>query len=182
MSIFLTCLLIFFARICDVTIGTLRIIFVSRGMKYFASFMGFFEILIWIVVVAKVMGNEVNMYAYLAYAAGFSVGNFIGISIENKIAMGNLIVRVITGKDSYVIISDLRQNGYLVTDVDGQGRDGPVKLLFSVVKRKQLQKFLDIIHRYNPKAFYTVEDVRQVNAPYYHKPLRRFGRGIAKKK
>ncbi|WP_052297463.1 DUF5698 domain-containing protein [Flexistipes sinusarabici] len=108
MSILLTCLLIFVARICDVTIGTLRIIFVARGMRYFASFLGFFEILIWIVVVAKVMGNEVNMYAYLAYAAGFSVGNFIGISIENKIAMGNLIVRVITGKDAYVIINDLR--------------------------------------------------------------------------
>lgn len=182
MSILLTCLLIFFARICDVTIGTLRIIFVARGMKYFASFLGFFEIFIWILVVAQVMGNVSSFYAYFAYAAGFSVGNFIGISIEHKIAMGNLIVRAIIGKDAHLIVDALRQKGYPVTNVPAQGRDGPVQIIFSVVKRKQMEKFLQIIFKYNPKAFYTVEDVRQVSIPYYNRELKQFGRGILKKK
>jgi len=182
MSILLTCILIFFARICDVTIGTLRIIFVSRGMRYFASLLGFFEILLWIIVVAKVMGNENSIFVYLAYAAGFSVGNFIGITIENKIALGSMIVRVITRKEAAVLVKALRDSGYLVTNIKAEGRDGAVEVIFSVLKRKYLNSFLDIVNRYNPNAFYTVEDVRQINAPYYDKGLKRFGRAIAKKK
>lgn len=182
MSILLTCLLVFFARICDVTIGTLRIIFVSRGMRYFASFLGFFEILLWIIVVGKIMGNESSMFAYLAYAAGFSVGNFIGITIENKIALGSMIVRVITRKEALILVKALRDSGYLVTNVKAEGRDGNVDVIFSVVKRKYLGNFLNIVKRYNPNAFYTVEDVRQINAPYYDKGLKKFGRAMVKKK
>ena len=81
-------ILIFIARVCDVSIGTMRIIFISRGAKILAPLLGFFEILIWLVAIGKVMQNLDNIACYVAYAGGFATGNFVGIRIEEKLAMG----------------------------------------------------------------------------------------------
>lgn len=156
--------LIFLARICDVTIGTLRIIFVSKGQKLWASFFGFFEVLIWLVAIGQIMQNLNNVFCYIAYAAGFALGNYIGISIEEKLAMGVLIVRVFTTNEGEKLIASLRASGFGVTNVDAQGGSGKVNIVYTVIKRSCLPEVVGIIKEFNPKSFYSVEEVRSVNA------------------
>jgi len=147
-------LLIFMARILDVSIGTLRIIFVAKGLKYFAAILGFFESLIWLIAVTQVMQNLNSWYTYIAFACGFAAGNYFGVVLEERIAVGNLLIRVITMKEADELVRVLRKAGYGVTSVDALGEFGPVKLIFSIIKK------------YNPKAFYTIEDMRYVNQTY----------------
>ena len=113
--------LIFLARLLDVTIGTIRIISVSRGRKYLASVLGFFEILIWLIAITQIMQNLTNCVYYLAYAGGFAAGNFFGICLEEKLAMGTVLIRVITKKDASALIEFLKQEKYMVTSVTSQG-------------------------------------------------------------
>jgi len=155
--------LIFAARICDVTIGTLRIIMVGRGRKYLAPVLGFFEILIWIVVIGKVMENLGNIMCYLGYAGGFATGNLVGIVIEEKLAMGMLVVRVITRKESNELVAGLRESGYGVTRVPAKGGQGPVELIYTVIRRSDMEDVIGMVEKFNPQAFYSVEDVRAVS-------------------
>ncbi len=159
-------LLIFMARILDVSIGTLRIIFVAKGLKYFAAILGFFESLIWLIAVTQVMQNLSSWYTYIAFACGFAAGNYVGVALEERIAVGNLLIRVITMREADELVSVLRKAGYGVTSVDARGESGPVKLIFSIIKRRKLAEIVDIIKKYNPKAFYTIEDMRYVNQTY----------------
>ncbi|MDV2481885.1 DUF2179 domain-containing protein [Methanoculleus sp. Wushi-C6] len=152
---------IFLARICDVTIGTMRIIFVSRGMKMIAPVLGFFEVFIWIVAVGQIFQNLTNPLNYFAYAAGFATGNYVGMLVEEKLAMGLALIRIITQRDATNLIDYLRAAGYGVTVLDAQGKQGPGKVIFSVVKRKNIKDVEDAIHEFNPKAFYSIEDVRR---------------------
>lgn len=156
-------LLIFLARICDVTIGTVRIIFVTRGRKFLAPLIGFFEILIWLLAIGKVMQNLNNVFCFIAYAGGFAAGNFIGILIEEKMAMGSLVVRIITRQDASGLISNLRTSGYGATSVPADGSTGRVYVIYVVIKRSDLDDVVEIIKKFNPKAFYSVEDVRFVS-------------------
>jgi uncharacterized protein YebE (UPF0316 family) len=156
-------LLIFFARILDVSLGTLRIIFVSRGLKYLAPLVGFFEVLIWLLAIRVIMQNLNNFACYIAYAAGFATGNFVGIFIEKRLAIGNLIIRVITRKDATPLIEHLRSRGYGVTSIKAEGSEGDVHIIFLIIKRHNLEAITGIIKDFNPNAFYTVEDVRLVS-------------------
>jgi uncharacterized protein YebE (UPF0316 family) len=153
-------LLIFLARLIDVSLGTLRIIFLSRGRKYLAPLLGFVEVLIWITVVSQVVGGAQNMVAYLAYAAGFAVGNYVGMLIEEKLAIGTLVVRVILPQEGTGLIERLRTEGYGATYVHGHGASGPVMLIYTVVMRKELSRVVDLIQDVHPKAFFTVEELR----------------------
>ena len=166
-------LLIFFSRIIDVTFGTMRIIFVARGLRSLAALVGFFEVLVWIIAIGQVMQNLTSWVTYFAYAVGFSTGNFVGVSIEKRIAIGNLIVRVITRKEADELVNFLRRSGYGVTSVDGRGETGPVKLIFTIVKRKKLPEVIASIKRFNPNAFYSIEDVRFVNETMTPVPISR---------
>lgn len=155
--------LIFFARICDVTLGTLRIVFVSKGDKIVAPILGFLEVLIWLVAITQVMENLNNVASYLAWAGGFAMGNFLGLRVEQKLALGQMVVRVITVEPADKLIERLSGHGYRLTCIDARGTRGKVNLLFLIVKRKKLQHVLDVIRDYNPQAFYSVEDVRSVS-------------------
>ncbi len=159
-------LLVFLARIIDVSIGTLRIIFVSKGLKNFAAILGFFESLIWLLAVTQVMQNLNSWQTYVAFALGFAAGNYVGVALEERIAIGNMLIRVITRKEADELVNVLWQAGYGVTSVDALGESGPVKLIFTIAKRKNLAKILAIIKKYNPNAFYTIEDMRFVNETY----------------
>jgi uncharacterized protein YebE (UPF0316 family) len=121
-------LIVFATRILDVTLGTMRIIFLSRGRKYLAPLLGFVEVLIWITVVSQIVGGAKNIVAYIAYAAGFAAGNYIGMMIEDKLAIGTLVVRIILSQDGKTLIESLYGAGYGVTYVDGHGATGPVIL------------------------------------------------------
>jgi uncharacterized protein YebE (UPF0316 family) len=155
--------LIVLARICDVTIGTMRIIVLSRGHKYLAPLLGFFEVLIWITVTAKIMQNLHNPVCYIAYAGGFALGNLVGIMVEERLAMGKVVIRIITGKDATQLITGLRDSGYGVTSIPAQGSTGLVQVIFSVIKRSDLEDVVEMIRKFNPKAFYSIEDVRFVS-------------------
>lgn len=153
-------LLIFSARVVDVTFGTLRIIFISRGMKFFAPVVGFFEILIWLVAIGQIFQDSGSIVNMLAYASGFAVGNYVGIVVEERMAMGFNIIRIITQHDAANLISAFNAKGFGVTVVDGDGKRGAVKLIFLVVKRKDVVTAVEMMQRFNPNAFYTIADVR----------------------
>jgi uncharacterized protein YebE (UPF0316 family) len=155
--------LIFFARITDVTLGTLRIIFVSRGNKLVAPILGFFEVLIWVIAISNIIQHLDNVYTYVAWAGGFATGNFIGMKIEEQLAIGVNLVRIITKKDDNQLIRELYENGFGATVLDARGKDGEVHVIYTVVKRKEIQKLTDLINTFNPSAFYVVEDVRYVS-------------------
>jgi len=152
--------LIFFSRVFDVSFGTIRIIFISRGRKYLAPLIGFFEILIWLVAIGKVMQNLNNVFCYVAYAGGFAAGNFTGMWIEEKLAMGTLIVQIITRQDASALVDSLKSSGYGVTAVPAHGTTGKVHIIYSVIKRSALKDVVAIIKKFNPKAFYSIEDVK----------------------
>lgn len=153
-------LLVFFARVVDVTLGTLRIIFTSRGKKLLAPLLGFVEVFIWVSVIAQITRQANNVAAYFAYAAGFAAGNYIGMFIENKLAMGMLVVRAIIPGAVFNLTRTLNENGYGVTRVDAHGSQGPVNLIYTIVQRKDLPEVAGIIQREYPNAFFTVEELR----------------------
>lgn len=155
-------LLIFLARICDVSIGTMRIIFVSKGKKNIAPFLGFFEVLIWITAISKIMQNMDNYVNYIAYAAGFATGNFVGMIIEEKLAMGIQMISVFAHERGSELVQTLNGNGYGATVVEAHGAREKVHLIYTIVQRNELESVLDVIHHFNPKLFYTVEDVKSV--------------------
>ncbi len=156
-------LMIMMARICDVTIGTIRIILVSRGERVLASLMGFIEVLIWIVVVSNIMTRLGGWINYVAYAAGFAMGNYIGITIENRLAMGMVVLRIITSKPADELIEQLKQEYHGVTSIAARGVSGEVRLVLAVIKRKDIPYFLKIVNNYNPKAYVSIEDVRAIS-------------------
>ncbi|MCC5940292.1 MAG: DUF2179 domain-containing protein [Balneolaceae bacterium] len=152
---------IFLARILDVSIGTLRIMFVSKGLRGKATILGFIEVLIWIIVVAQIFQNLDNWLNYIAYAGGFATGTFIGMYIEEQMKMGIQIFRIIVNQESE-LSEKLKEANFRITEVDGMGKYGPVKVIFSVAKRKRWQELSTIINQYAPNAFYSVEDVKHV--------------------
>ncbi len=155
-------LLILIARVIDVTMGTVRLIFVSKGEKLLSAAIGFFEVLVWLLAITRIMDNLTNVYAYLAYASGFSIGTYLGIIIENKMLVGKVMVRFTTDKDSKAIIEELRNKRYTFTCVGVDGPNGEVKSLHVIINKKDLKKLINYITKYDEKAFYTVEDVKIV--------------------
>ncbi len=155
-------ILIFLARICDVTLGTVRLIFVSRGFKYLAPVVGFFEVLIWILAIGQIMQNLSNWVCYLAYAGGFATGNYVGMLVAERLSLGIVLVRVITQRGANALVDRLRQNDYGVTSVDGEGATGPVQVIFTIVPRREVGAVVHLVKAYNPKAFYSIEEVGHV--------------------
>lgn len=156
-------LLIFFVRILDVSLGTIRTIFISRGLRYVSAVIGFFEILIWLFAISQIMHNLTSPIHYIAYALGFSMGNFVGVTIERALSVGNRVVRIITRKDAKELVRVLREKGYGVTSIDAEGSEGaPVKLIFSIVRSNHVPHLIKVIKRFSDNAFFTVEDVKFV--------------------
>ncbi len=155
--------LVFLAEMLVVTLGTIRIIFIARQMKILAPILGFFEVTIWLFAISQIMQNLSNVSCFLAFAGGFTMGNFLGILIEEKLAMGNSLVRLITSKDTEGLVQDLKVAGYGVTCLDGQGAAGPVRVLFTVVRRKEVDRVTGLINDFDPKAFYSVAELQAVN-------------------
>ncbi len=171
--------LIILARIADQTIGTLRLVYLSKGYKVLAPVMGFFEVLIWIVAVSQIFQQLNNYFYYLAYATGFALGNYLGLLIEEKLSLGKVVIRVFPKDNVDAIVSKLKENGYGLTIMDAIGTRGPVKIIFSILNRKSLGDFLSIIKQFDEESFYTIEDVRSSAKGVFpssdHKRKRAFG-------
>ena len=165
-------LLIMCARIVDVSIGTLRIIFIAKGKKFIAPLLGFVEVLLWLIVMVQIVKHLDKTINYVAYASGFALGNFFGMYLENKLAMGISLIRIITAKKADKLVQHLRSSGLTVTDIEAHGNMGPVKVIFTIIKRREMNEITKKIHCFNPNAFYTVEDVGFVSKaimPVAHK-------------
>lgn len=171
-------LFIFCARITDVSIATLRIIFLARGRRLIVPFLGFFEILIWLFTIGQIFKHLNNPVSYVAYAGGFAAGSYFGIIIENKIALGMQVVRVILREEAGKLIADLKSAGFGSTVVNGEGSTGPVKIIFTIIKRKDLQQLLSLLRRNYPEAFFSVEDVRMVEEGIFPRPRLNTGKSI----
>ncbi len=156
-------LIIFLAEMCVVTLGTLRIIFISRGNKVLAPLLGFFEVLIWLFAISAVMKNLENSICFLAFALGFTLGNFLGILIEKKLALGMAVVRIITNRPAQALMEQLRASQFGVTAMEGRGATGPVQILMTVVKRRQLEEVFELIDTHHPSAFYAVDEVQSAS-------------------
>lgn len=162
-------LFIFLARIFDVSLGTLRIIFVTKGMRNIAPLVGFFEVLIWLLAISRIMQDLDNWLSYIAYAAGFASGNFVGMYLEERLAIGHEMIRVITRKDATSLIEELRGKGYGVTSVKAEGIEGEVAVIYIIARRSMIKEVLDEINRFNPRALYTVESIKYVNKEIFHR-------------
>lgn len=160
-------LLIIFARILDVSLGTMRIILISKGLKKFAPIIGFFEVLIWIIVVKQIITDINSPIAYFAYAFGYAMGTYIGIFIEEKLSLGRVMIRIITPDDSSELEELLRSNKLGLTSITAKGKDGMVKIIISILNRKELNQNLKILNDYDPELFYTIEDVHTVNKGFF---------------
>ena len=152
--------IIFFGRICDVTLGTLRIIFVSKGEKRKAPIVGFFEVFIWVVVISQIFTHASNIVAYLAYAAGYATGNFVGIMVENKIGFGYQLFRIYSKKEGAELARILNQSGFGSTLIRGEGAVYEVSIIETVVRRRAGKNVVEILNRFDPDIFYLIEDVR----------------------
>ena len=160
MQLALQFLLIVAARITDVSMGTLRVAFIARGRKMLAAACGFIEILIWIAVVSHVLTGSQHVLAYVAYALGFTCGTLVGMFIEERLAVGWSLVRVISNKPVADFMQKLSAAGFGVTQQNAQGARGPVQVLVILMPRKRLGEFQPLLRDFDSAAFYTIEDVR----------------------
>lgn len=157
-------LLIFLARVCDVTMETVRIVFISKGIRVLAAAIAFFEIVIWLLAVEVVMKDLANIANFLAYALGFAAGTYVGLVVEEKLSLGMVILRIVTTDESCdAITAYLQSENHGVTCLDARGSRGTVTMILSLVNRSELSRITLGIERINPRAFFSIEDVRYVN-------------------
>lgn len=156
----LTMAIIFFARILDVTIGTIRIIFLSRGYRNSAPILGFFEVLIWLIAIASVFKNVNTWYSYIIYAGGFATGNYIGMLIEEKMAIGYQSFRIFTKRKSNTLLPVLKQMKMNATVVFGESNHGDVSILYIVIPKNRSNELMNAVKIHHPQAYVTIEDVR----------------------
>ncbi|GAB4239296.1 MAG: DUF2179 domain-containing protein [Acidobacteriota bacterium] len=157
--------LIFLARVCDVTLGTLRMVAVSREQKAVAAVLGFFEVLIWLTAVSYILQHLTTVINYFAYAGGFATGNYLGLKIEEKLALGVLQVTIITNRDARPLIEELRREDFGLTSVSAMGATGRVRMVITVVRRRDLERLRQLVQRSHPNAFMTVQSIREASKP-----------------
>lgn len=162
-------ILIFLARLGDVTMATLRHIFISKGFKKIVPILGFFEVLIWLVAMRQVFSHLDNAACFIAWALGFSAGTYLGMLIDERLAMGMQIIRIITNEDINGLKEVLKNNQQGITIIDAEGAYGPVKVIFTIVKRVNKFEVIELIHKHAPNAFYSIEDVKSLEHGVFSK-------------
>lgn len=166
-------LFIYFAKVSDVTLATIRMIMVVKGRRVQAALIGFFEIIIYILAIGKVLTELDNPINVIAYALGFASGNYMGIFVEEKMALGSIIVQVISQGNSMKLVEKFREEGFGVTVVEGYGREGMQHLLNIMMQRKNLSKLYQILDDHDKKAFVTITDARAIKGGYFARSKRR---------
>lgn len=163
---------IFIAKIIEISISTIRLVYINKGEKLIGACLGFVEILIWLIVVSSVLNNITeDPIKILIYAVAFSLGNYIGVTIESKIAVGLSSLQVVVNENDGSNLADiLREQGYGVTIVDGTGRDDSKKqLLFIQLKRKKISETVKLIQSINSDAFISINDVKSLRGGFIKK-------------
>ncbi|MCL2029241.1 MAG: DUF5698 domain-containing protein [Deltaproteobacteria bacterium] len=153
-------LIIFLGRICDVSLSTLRIIFLSKCEKKIAPLIGFAEVFIWVVIISQVIVRANDLVSFLAYAGGFAAGTYIGLHLEERIAWGFILYRVFTLKNGPALVGLLHEAGFGATLTHGEGSVSEIHIVEAAVGRKDAKAVEKIINGFDPKAFYLIEDLR----------------------
>ena len=163
--------MVFAAKLVEVIFATVRVVLINRGEKLKGACIGFVEVLIWITVASQVLGSiSEDPLKVIVYALAFSLGNYLGVMLEQKLAIGTASLQVIVQDEEKEALSGLlREKGYGVTALHGEGKDGPVNVLLIFVKRKLVQDAITLIRRQLPGAIITVNDVRQLRNGYMPK-------------
>ena len=159
--------LIFILRVMDMSLDTLRVLFVMRGRKGVAWALGFCQALIFVVAISSVLSNLDNPLNILGYAAGFATGNVIGMLIEERLAVGHIQVSIVSPRWGAAITEKMRSEGFAVTEIPARGKDGVVTLLSCSVLRRNVNKVHEIVNQIDPTAFITAEDVRPVRRGFW---------------
>jgi uncharacterized protein YebE (UPF0316 family) len=157
--VLLTCAAIIVGRVADVTIGTLRTVFVVHGRRGVACVLGFFELLIWVLVVSRVVQNLGHPLYAVCYALGFSIGTYLGITVEGWFGAGDQVIRVFTRMGGQ-LAKELREQGYVVTQFEGAGRKGPISMIFLQAPRRRMRPVIERVTTADPECFYIVDDIR----------------------
>lgn len=159
-------ILIYFLRITDVSMATVRVLLMVRNAKWLVPIIGFFEVSIWVFAVAVVVQNLTSPLHIVAYAGGFATGNFVGMLLEERLALGLATVRTMVKRGGAELAVALRDGGFAVTEMDGRGRDGGVEVLYSVISRRRVAPYLATVERVAPGSFLVVEEPRAVRGGY----------------
>ena len=159
-ELFLTCLLIFSLKFINISTGTLRIMMLVRGNRLMAGALAFVESLVWVYAAGQVLTDLTNPYKILAFTSGFAIGTMFGSTLERWLALGKTLLRIVAPVDSPQVTNALRKEGYFATTINAEGRDGTVRVAFSVIPRKHMRDVERLVAQVNPQAFVTFEEVR----------------------
>ena len=157
MELIFSAIIIFLLRLADQSLGTMRALLVSKNKPIYAAFIGLVESAIWIVAISQVIKDIDDPFLIWAYASGFATGTILGTYIERIVGVGNIVVRVFCPANSPSVAETLRENGHGVTVIDGEGKDGPVKIYLCVIPRRKLKSVLQMIEEINPNAYITTD-------------------------
>jgi uncharacterized protein YebE (UPF0316 family) len=160
-------IVIFILRIINISLDTLRVLFMMRGKKPLVWILGFIEALIFVLVITSVLNHIDNPLNVIGYAAGFATGSILGVFIEERLAVGFSEVHIVSPRRGKAIADHLREEGYAVTEIPARGKDGMVSMLSSSVRRRQLSKVEEAVREIDEEAFVTVEDIRPVSRGFW---------------
>lgn len=155
-------LVVFLLRVTDVSMATLRMLLTMRNRRFLAPLIGFFEVLIWVVAIGIVVQHLRSPLHVVGYAGGFATGSFVGLLLEERLALGLATIRTVVRSRGAELSAELREAGFGVTEMPGQGREGPVEVLYSVLPRRQVPPALELIDRAAPESFVVVDEPRRV--------------------
>lgn len=158
---------IFLLRICDMSMDTLRVLFVVRGKRLIVWILGFLQSLIFVIAISSVLTGDRNYLNILGYATGFATGNIVGMMIEERLAIGHVLVTVISSNRGALLAEKIRASGFAVTEIAGRGKNGTVFELHASVLRKDVDHVETIVLEADPTAFVTAEDIRPVRRGFW---------------
>jgi uncharacterized protein YebE (UPF0316 family) len=160
-------IVIFALRVADMSLDTIRVLFVVRGRKSLAWILGFFQSIIFVLAISSVLTHLDNPLNVIGYGAGFATGNVVGMLIEERLAIGHIQLSIVSSRRGAAVIESLRKSGYAVTEIPARGRDGMVSLISCSVNRRDVDRVETIVLETDAEAFVTAEDVRPIRRGFW---------------
>jgi uncharacterized protein YebE (UPF0316 family) len=158
---------IFFLRVTDMSLDTLRVLFVIRGRKPLAWILGFCQSSLWVVAITSVLANLGNLWNVAAYAAGYATGTVVGMMLEERLAIGYSHIQIMSSRRGSAIVDALRLDGHAATEFPARGKDGTVSVISTTVRRRHIPRIRRQVDEIDPDAFVTVEDIRPLHRGYW---------------
>lgn len=165
---YLIFILIMFAKVIEVSMATVRTVLITKGERTIGSIIGFFEVILWIYIASNVLNNiGDNPLKAIFYSLGFAIGNYVGSIIEEKLAIGLVEVQIIVHEEEGKVLTDfVRENGYAVTVVKGEGKSNPREILYVFAPRKKVNELVELVKNQEEDAVITVSETKPVYGGY----------------